>query len=725
MKRILAVMILMQLLLAVGSRAETLLLGVAPVNPKQAGFRLWVSMPRLGGDGFQPVHLKFQALGKQFNRQRRLRLQFRPRAQYATPLDFQYSCDVTVPEGQRAYETSILVPQFYRWERLSLRISEDGRLLGDVPSTFNPPQTTKNWGQHISVGVLTCPPTDSNQPWARFPDLRSLVTVLGDGPLDDRPQIKRFTNKQARDYVDQLKHSWVRFRIIDEDEMQRSWLGYSQLDLLLAPFPILDRMSREQPERLDALLKWASTGGQIWAYSAPADLGTAAVPWLTTPPDSAVNQIQFYPDPAKQLSLDRNNDTSSIDYQPWGFGTYYTNSYTVNATVRKRQTLYDDLTAVNHPMVKRVNRPALLAQMQIVPHGLGRVVLLSASDPFPGSFQLWQALDAKPLKWKQRQGIDYRKGNDSYWAWLMPAVGQPPVTMFVILNGLFVLLIGPVLYFVLRRRKRLYLLYFLAPALAFLVTTGLFCYAYISDGFDNRARIRQLTWVDARGKDTSDPCPQIDQSRQTYYTVIDNQQGLHFDDQSLVLPVHHSERLRRNRYYSADDSRSGEYRIEQTSQSRRYSGAFLPTRDQVHYLVTRPSIGEVPVEVDFKAYPVRLTNRLSTPIRQAAIRAADGSYWTASNLPPGATTEMTSTPANVFGAMATGFIDPAETGMPAPYLSRASTDDRSYLEDRMRRFSQSPPQRSFLLSTEVDQDVFALRRCLQDQCVRLIGGRLP
>ena len=63
-------------------------------------------------------------------------------------------------------------------------------------------------------------------------------------------------------------------------------------------------------------------------------------------------------------------------------------------------------------------------------------------------------------------GIDVPRGNDNYWMWLISSVGQPPVKSFLLLNTLFVILVGPVCYYFFRRRGRLYLLYFFAPCMA-------------------------------------------------------------------------------------------------------------------------------------------------------------------------------------------------------------------------------------------------------------------
>ncbi|MCA9140839.1 MAG: hypothetical protein KDB00_28910 [Planctomycetales bacterium] len=729
--------------------AEEVQLGVAPSDPAKAGFTMFVMSERLGNEGFQPIKLQFRAIGKSIDRQRDLRILFRPRTQYATQIDFQFSMDVTVPQGVKTFEAPILVPHFYRWETCSVQIIEDGQRLGKVASQLSMPQSVKDWGQHMSIGIIV--PRDaatSGAAWAGFPDVRSIVTVLGDGPITDKPEIKRLDDKQARTYVENLQSGWARFRIIDEDELQTSWIGYSQLDLILAPYPLLQRIEAEQPQRIEAVKQWVSTGGQIWAYAAPQNTtvaspadsqspaqqsspGDGPAGWLAGRQSDVKKAIQYVADPKHDMRLTEGNDHSPIQYQPWDYGSYYSNSYMYGNENATRQSVYDELVAANHPMVQTLKRNEIDGAISVMQYGMGRVVMISQEDPFPGSFQLWNSLEMERQRWSERNGVDYASGNDSYWAWLMSAVGQPPVTMFVILNGLFVLIMGPVLYFSLRRRARLYLLYFLAPALAFLVTMGLFGYAFVSDGFDNRARVRQLTWFDGRqparaNADVAEPSfPVVNQSRETYYTVVDNQRGLRFDNQSFVLPVLYSDLMNNYNYRLADDSRSGDYLIRQTEKDRVYSGEFLPTRTQVHYLVTRPHAGSLPIEFKIADGVAKLTNRNERTLKTVGVRDDQGKYWIGTNITPGSTVELSQAASNVFAGIAMMVVDPDSSDMPTPYQNRVSMNDRTGMEERFLNFSRNPDSGSFIALTEVDESEYALRECVQEDCVRLVGGLLP
>lgn len=712
--------------------ADTVTLGSGPNNPTRAGFSMMVSTERLGNTGMQPVKLSFVSTTGKFPGERNLQILFRPRTQYATKLDCQFSFDVTLPQGAAKYDQFVLVPQYYRWENCSVRILENGRLVGGrLGTNLAMPRSVQDWGQHVSVGIIV--PRDaksSGEAWATFPDLRSIVTVLGSGPLDNRDQSTRLKDKPARDYLEKLNHSWIRFRILDEDELHPTWLGYSQLDLILSPFPVLQRVEKSQPEQSQALQRWVSTGGEIWAYAASPS-AVKSSPWISSLTSDKARLMTFRKTPGANLSLSGGNEFTEINYQPWNNGNYYSTVYSANRSSETRRGVFQKMVKDKHPMVAYQNRKALLSELDIMPFGFGRVALLSQDDPFPGSFQLWQGLENEYRHWDTRHGVNYTGGTDTYWAWLMEAVGQPPVTMFVILNGLFVVVMGPVLYFVLRKRSRLYLLYFLAPALALATTLGLFAYAFVLDGFDNRARIRQLTWIDGKnelpidGPSTAEKrYPRIDHSRQTYYTVMDNQQGLSFETEALVLPVRFDELMNRYSYRSSDSSRPGDFQVHQSDQRTRYFGEFLPVRSQVHYLTTRPSADGLPIQFQLSDGKAKLTNLLSSELSQVVVCDEKGQFWTGERIAPQAEMTLTRSRGNPFDALMGQVIEPG-SGMPSPYQNRFSSSDASAIETRLRSYARKPVPGSFMATTEVERSVIALRECKEEQCVRLIGGLLP
>ena len=70
------------------------------------------------------------------------------------------------------------------------------------------------------------------------------------------------------------------------------------------------------------------------------------------------------------------------------------------------------------------------------------------------------------------------------------------MTAFQVLITLFVLAIGPVNFYLLKRWHKLNLLLITVPASAAVVTLALLSYAVFSDGFGVRARTRSFTEIE-------------------------------------------------------------------------------------------------------------------------------------------------------------------------------------------------------------------------------------
>ena len=716
------------------SAAFEIPLGSAPTDPVKAGFRLTVVSQRLSNEGFQPLKLRFAPIGKSFTRQRNFRILLRPRSTYQSSIDYQYAVDITVPEGATTYDAPILLPCYLRWEWCAVVIEEDGRRLDRSPPRIFFPPSAQDWGQHLSVGIVV--PKDGVKKagvWEQFPDTRAMVTVLGDNAIPLDADTHRLTGKQAFDYATQLQAGWLRFRDIGEQELPSSWLEYSQLDALLIPFPVLARIEVDLPDSLIAIQHWVATGGQLWTYDLPVG-GLRADHWLSGNRDK--NDVRFIADPKKSMNLGTANQEMISTYQPWGSGGFYADQANVGQG-RMRREFYDDLAKARNPMVATIDRNQFAKTVQSMPYAMGRVVLIDQKDPFPGSFQLWKAIGQGSPTWNERNGVDYANGTESFWQWMMSTVGRPPVTMFVLLNGLFVLVMGPLLYFVLRRRGRLYLLYFLAPALAFFATSSLFLYAFMSDGLANRARLRQLTWIDAtharRDADATDHVdqqryPTVNQIRHTYYTVVDSGQGLTFPLDSLVLPVKATPNHSGYSYRSASAEYSGDYLIDQMGRSRRYHGAFLATRAQTHFTETSPTFEPLPIQISMVDTKPEVKNHLDSGLNAVAFRDENGAYWAAYGIASGASSPMEKVGREVFSGLIVDKLEPETSQIPAPFQNRLSMEDRTELESHawaLANHQEYSRSKAFIAITEVESKRFALRDCDQEECHRVIIGVLP
>ncbi|HEY2881169.1 MAG TPA: hypothetical protein VGJ15_02020, partial [Pirellulales bacterium] len=118
-----------------------------------------------------------------------------------------------------------------------------------------------------------------------------------------------------------------------------------------------------------------------------------------------------------------------------------------------------------------------------------------------------------------------------FWNFLIPGVGLAPVLQFQVLITLFVIAIGPVNYYVLRRMGKLNLTVLIVPASALAITGALLIYALVADGLSVRVRARSFTHIDQKNGEA------VCWSRLSYYAGLAPGDGLAFDSDTAVMPL--------------------------------------------------------------------------------------------------------------------------------------------------------------------------------------------
>ena len=121
-------------------------------------------------------------------------------------------------------------------------------------------------------------------------------------------------------------------------------------------------------------------------------------------------------------------------------------------------------------------------------------------NPFPGTPHDWgwflNSMPQQHKTWPTRHGIAARWGSDEFLKFLIPSVKGVPVFAFVFLISVFTIVIGPLNYLWLWKRRRLYLLVLTIPATALGTSLLLFGYSAIAHGFSTKSRTRSLTVID-------------------------------------------------------------------------------------------------------------------------------------------------------------------------------------------------------------------------------------
>ena len=405
--------------------------------------------------------------------------------------------------------------------------------------------------------------------------------------------------------------------------------------------------------------------------------------------------------------------------------------YSANQAFTKRSDVYKQLVDAKHPLSATKTPSTAGNRIGYATYGLGMVITIGDEDPFPGSFQLWHALVAQnsldQLTWKNRVGVDVTAGNVSYWSWLIPAVGQPPVKSFVFLNAILALLIGPVSYFYFRRHQRLYLLYFFAPAMALLATMGLFVYALISDGTETMVRTQQLTWLDLQNS------KMVHHDRQTYFPVMAKEPGISVPSNVAFFPVLHSP-TRLSYGYRRQGSTNYRGSIVASSDEQSFQGLFFSPRRQRQYLsvgVTQNGLTGKTGTFDFRPEDAVVSSALPFDFDQLVVRDTQGRYWLTRNLASGGTQKMTPSDSRVLGESLKPFRpSPTEVPMlqqsyyPALY-GQGSGSEVNLMERRLRTWLKRMPRGSFVAITQIDPERVGLQRYRLVDSVHVVMGFLP
>ena len=247
-----------------------------------------------------------------------------------------------------------------------------------------------------------------------------------------------------------------------------------------------------------------------------------------------------------------------------------------------------------------------------VPHYFGRVHLVRA-DALDWDKERWgnqiKRMEYLPGRFGS-QGRDVRPAN-------IPGVGRPPVRVYGFIIVLFAIAIGPVNYFMLKRKRKLHLLFFITPMAALAVTAGMIVYGVFAEGLGIKVHIEGVTWLD------QDRHEAVTTGRMSIYAGMRPSGGLWFPMDTAALPA-------------AGDFGSG---LLELGDGQRFLEGWLPPRTIVEYSITSvaPARARLRIERDGDGY--RVTNGLEASINDIVVMDREGKFYRAANIAPGGSTK--------------------------------------------------------------------------------------
>lgn len=403
------------------------------------------------------------------------------------------------------------------------------------------------------------------------------------------------------------------------DHFPRQWIEYTSFDIAYLTREQLLALQQHEPQALAALTAWVAAGGNLWIAGAGKQwehLGAIerALGWSESP----IPTDSKKPPKEWRLPKDRiHENTLDVPYEVPQWMKFSNRNPGVT-----KQPLVDP----------KLSHPKFLSRSL----SLGQVVALAPESLFPGTVDNWRwvfnAVGSDRWLWYLRHGHVPQKNNDDFWNLMVPGTESAPIIAFWLLITLFVLLIGPVNYLWLRRRRRLDLLVLTVPLGAILITTTFAGYAIWTEGFDARVQIRGLTWIDQRRGHAAN------WSWMSYYTGLPVSQGLRFPADVAALPLTPPSAVQsgfataeRNMVWDGDQwLRSG----------------WLSARTPTQYLALRSrttNLGLRPVEPAQGEVGTQFRNDLGVPLELVVVHDADGKWYTAQNVAVGAALQLSPT----------------------------------------------------------------------------------
>jgi hypothetical protein len=560
--------------------------------------------------------------------------------------------DAELPLGASSVTLLLAVPRLLDWEQVNIKTWVDGRM-----------------DPELTVEQLAIPTQSSSEGLA----------ILQSASLNRQPTGLRFWRSPSRSgrTARWLADDQTQMLVFQPGDLPTEWLHFSAVDLVMMTTSDLSRLAVEQPQRCQALLRWVRTGGNLWlqgetrGWNALSAVDAVLRPGEPPPPDASREapssaeaerprdpRWRFVP--IGDLALDPINAVLSLGDAPTVYQLDQQASTPAAGEGASPEGIAPaDRGQVDEPAPGEVNpfgedqpwrgalyppqadaRQQALSLTQLPTSepwfvvqglGLGTVTVFKRGELVEGAPALGAAISKSlvgpRLRWTERHGHWPDHGVPEFNNWLIPGVGVAPVGEFQFLVSLFVIVIGPLNYLVLSRKKKLPLLIVTAPVGAAAVTLLLFAYGLLWDGLGVRVRARSLTILDQEQGEVSHV------ARLSYFAGLAPTEGLQLPIDVAQYPMYYS-RFEGRRRSTQHSSRYLERELK-WGDTQRLTEGWIPTRSPVQFQQIRARRCDKQLVVETAGESLRLKNQLQTPILHVALEDYQGRMYWADAIAPG------------------------------------------------------------------------------------------
>ena len=490
------------------------------------------------GWGYRPVRIKFTL--RKSKRDRTIRVDFAPQVEH-NGFSYQdtlvYTTNVKIPQGEKSVTKTIYVPQQLPWHNMRADFYEGNRKLKDI-SMEMPIQALTSGNYTYNTGSPCVLLVDRDAP-KLDDDRAALAKKLKNEKTKNLPDAEKFQFLSNAYYLQRKaindEYFKDRGRGDDDDslttvaelgniemlppsQLPDQFIGLTGIDLIIIPIDDLQQLAATDKARYQSLEYFVRNGGNLITFGDQEfdQLQGTVAELLDRDLSFAQPKTGLYPKEVTESYDEMANDAAVND-----------SGYEVARPSRKKAK----------EQAKKSKIPADTSNFVIGNHGLGRVVVINSADPYEERVAFWQwlmrSLGPDRLTWTDRHGISLVADNNDYWDFMIPGFGQSPVEGFLGVITLFILVIGPLNYYLLKKFNRMYYLPLTVVAAALLTTLTMMVYAVVSDGVATRVRLRSFTLLDQEGDENI----AMSRCRQSYLAALSPSDGLIFPSQTCVYPI--------------------------------------------------------------------------------------------------------------------------------------------------------------------------------------------
>jgi hypothetical protein len=406
--------------------------------------------------------------------------------------------EIEITAGASSVSKVIPVPQLTDAQYLALNVSEDGRLIEEFSLDNLGLIGSGHWAgdaEPVRILFVAANPPDVSQFGFLVSNSYGQTGAIG-RPAD----VMSFEHRAPADLVE-------------------NWINYSGLDAAFVSLDDARELAAKRPAVWQALTRWTRCGGSLCVFGVGDNWNGLA----------ELEQL---------LGIPAGEKDAAKTYRGWEAASGTVFEQQVIPAAQSFDAQQASITGgAATPGIPPGTTPKAPAAPPFVwkPAAFGLVVAMSDSNPFPGESLGWrwllESIGPDRTRWPMRHGTVPDQENAQFNNFLISDVGLPPIRTYRVLITLFVVAIGPVNYWLLRRGGRLHLFLFTVPAAALVTSGGLLAYALVADGLESRLRARSLIYLDqSRGEAVS-------HARLSYYTGLAPSGGLVFSDQTAIFPL--------------------------------------------------------------------------------------------------------------------------------------------------------------------------------------------